>query len=293
MGWLEGAKHVVKDELIEIIEWLDSSRDTLAYRFEDHDHEIKRGARLIVRESQAAQFVYEGQYADLFQPGLHTLTTANIPVLTTLKGWKYGFESPFKAEVYFLTTRLFAGNKWGTAHPVLLRDADLGLVRARAFGTYDVRITAPALFLREIVGTSPVLGLETFAETMRARIVSVFSEMLAVAAVPIIDAATRYRELGRALTEPINAVLSSTYGLTLGQFVIENVSVPSEVEAAIDKRASLGAIGNLDEYVKLKLADSFATGGGGMAKMGAELAAGMALGQQLAAVFAPKAKADE
>lgn len=293
MGWLDGAKHIVKDELIEILEWLDSSRDTLAYRFEDHDHEIKRGAQLIVRESQAAQFVYEGQYADLFQPGLHTLTTANIPVLTTLKGWKYGFESPFKAEVYFLTTRLFAGNKWGTAHPVLLRDADLGLVRARAFGTYDVRITAPALFLREMVGTSPVLGLDAFAETMRSRIVSVFSEMLAVASVPIIDAATRYRELGRALTEPINAVLSSTYGLTLGQFVIENVSVPTEVEAAIDKRASLGAIGNLDEYVKLKLADSFASGGGGMAKMGAEMAAGLALGQQLAAALTPKVKADE
>ena len=135
-----GLMDFIKGELIEIIEWTDDSRDTLSYRFPDEDKEIKRGAQLIVRESQAAQFVYLGQFGDLFRPGKHTLTTDNIPVLTTLKGWKYGFESPFKADVYFVTTRLFTGNKWGTSNPVMVRDQDFGIVRLRAFGTYDFRI---------------------------------------------------------------------------------------------------------------------------------------------------------
>src|SRR5262250_645914 len=142
-----------KGQRIDIIEWTDASRDTLAFRFPDMDKEIKRGAQLIVRESQLAQFVYLGQYGDLFGPGKHTLTTDNIPVLTRLKGWKYGFNSPFKADVYYVTTRLFTGNKWGTANPVLLRDADFGMVRLRAFGTYDFKVVEPKTFLREVAGS--------------------------------------------------------------------------------------------------------------------------------------------
>ena len=139
-----GLMDFIKGELIEIIEWTDDSRDTLSYRFPDDDKEIKRGAQLIVRESQVVQFVYLGQFGDLFGPGKHTLTTDNIPVLTTLKGWKYGFESPFKADVYYVTTRLFTGNKWGTSNPVMMRDQDFGIVRLRAFGTYDFRIVERA-----------------------------------------------------------------------------------------------------------------------------------------------------
>src|SRR5215475_14106414 len=169
----------VRTQLIEIIEWVDDSRETLCYRFPDQDKKIKRGAKLIVRESQAVQFVYLGQFGDLFPPGQHTLTTANIPLLTRLQGWKYGFESPFKADVYFVTTRLFTGNKWGTSNPIMLRDEDFGVVLARAFGTFDFKITDPRTFLKEVAGTDNHFRLDEFADTMRSRIVSVFSEALA------------------------------------------------------------------------------------------------------------------
>src|SRR6201988_3301980 len=138
-----GILNFLKTQLIEIIEWTDDSRDTLSYRFPDDDKKIKRGAQLILRESQTAQFVYLGQFGDTFGPGKYTLTTDNIPILTTLKGWKYGLHSPFKADVYFVNTRLFTGNKWGTANPIMLRDADFGIVRARAYGIFDFRVVDP------------------------------------------------------------------------------------------------------------------------------------------------------
>ncbi|MEO8565170.1 MAG: SPFH domain-containing protein, partial [Betaproteobacteria bacterium] len=143
----------IKKQFIDIIEWSDDSRDTLSFRFPDEDKEIKRGAQLIVRESQIAQFIYLGQFGDTFGPGKYALTTDNIPVLSDLKGWKYGFESPFKADVYYVVTRLFTGNKWGTANPVMMRDQDFGIVRLRAFGIYDFHITDPKLFLKEVAGT--------------------------------------------------------------------------------------------------------------------------------------------
>ena len=162
----------IKGELLEIIEFLDDSRDTLSWRFPDEDKAIKNGAQLIVRESQAAQFVYLGQYGDCFGPGKHSLVTDNIPVLSRLKGWKYGFESPFKADLYFITTRLFTGNKWGTANPVMMRDADFGIVRLRAFGTFDFKIVNPPVFLTEVAGTDHHFRLDEFADTMRSRMVS-------------------------------------------------------------------------------------------------------------------------
>jgi membrane protease subunit (stomatin/prohibitin family) len=207
-----GLMDFIKGELIEIIEWTDDSRDTLSYRYPDDDKEIKRGAQLIVRESQVVQFVYLGQFGDLFAPGKHTLTTDNIPVLTTLKGWKYGFESPFKADVYFVVTRLFAGNKWGTSNPVMMRDSDFGIVRLRAFGTYDFRIVEPAKFLKEVAGTDQHFRLDEFADVMRSRIVSVFSDALASSKVPALDVAARYTELGDALLPLINPVIKAKYG---------------------------------------------------------------------------------
>ncbi len=173
-----GLMDFIKGELIEIIEWTDDSRDTLSYRWPDDDKEIKNGAQLIVRESQVAQFLYLGQFGDTFAPGKHTLVTDNIPVLATLKGWKYGFNTPFKADVYYVTTRLFTGNKWGTSNPVMMRDNDFGIVRARAFGTYDFRITDPKLFLKEVAGSDQHFRLDEFGDTMRSRIVSLFSEAL-------------------------------------------------------------------------------------------------------------------
>ena len=271
----------IKGELIEIIEWTDDSRDTLSHRAPDQDREIKRGAPLIVRESQVAQFMYLGQYGDTFNPGRYTLSTHNIPILTTLQGWKYGFETPFKADVYYVTTRLFTGNKWGTSNPVMLRDQDFGIVRVRAFGTYDFRIVDAKRFLKEVAGTDDRFRLDEFSDVMRSRIVSVFSEALAASKVPVLDVATRYTELGDALLPLINPVLRQKYGLEMVSFVLENVSVPAEVEQAVDKRSSMAAVGNLNDFVKYQMAQGLEKGGAGAGGIGAEMAVGLAVAQQM------------
>jgi excisionase family DNA binding protein len=276
-----GLMDFVRGQLLEIIEWTDDSRDTLSYRFPDQDKEIKRGAQLIVRESQLVQFVYLGQFGDQFGPGKHTLTTDNIPILTRLKGWKYGFESPFKADVYYVTTRLFTGNKWGTSNPVMVRDADFGIVRLRAFGTYDFRIVDAPRFLKEVAGTDDHFRLDEFADAMRSRIVSIFSEALATAKVPVLDVATRYTELGEALLPLINPVIAEKYGLEMASFILENVSVPPEVEQAIDKRSSMAAVGNLNDFVKFQMAQGLEKGGAGAGGIGAEMAVGLAMAQQM------------
>jgi len=276
-----GLKEFVKGELIEIVEFSDDSRDTLAYRFPDEDREIKRGAQLIVRASQAAQFVYLGQFGDLFQPGQHRLTTDNLPLLATLKGWKYGFESPFKADVYFVTTRLFAGNKWGTSNPVMMRDEHFGVVRLRAFGTYDFRVTDVPRFLQDVAGTDSHFRVDEFADAMRSRIVSVFSDALAASRIAALDVAGRYRELGDALLPLINPVVKAKYGVELASFVLENVSAPPEVEQAIDARAGMAAVGNLNDFVKYQMAQGLVTGGSGAAALGAEMAVGLSIAQQM------------
>ncbi len=273
----------IKSQLIEIIQWEDDSRDTLSWRFPDTDKEIKRGAQLIVRESQVAQFVYLGQFGDTFGPGKHSLVTDNIPVLSQLQGWKYGFESPFKADVYYVTTRLFTGNKWGTSNPILMRDADFGMVRVRAFGTYDFRVVDAKTFLKEVAGTDAHFRLEEFQDTMRSRLVSVFTEAVATSKLPVLEIATRYSELGAALLPVLNPILQSKYGLELGSFIVENVSVPAEVEQAIDKRSSMGAVGNLNDYVKFQLAEGLGKGQGGAGGTAAELAVGFGLAQQMMA----------
>jgi excisionase family DNA binding protein len=266
---------------IEIIEWTDDSRDTLSYRFPDEDKEIKRGAQLIVRESQMAQFVYLGQFGDLFRPGKYRLVTANIPILTRLQGWKYGFESPFKADLYYVTTRLFTDNKWGTSNPVMIRDQDFGIVRLRAFGTYDFRIVDVPRFLKEVAGTDDHFRLDEFTGVMRSRLVSVVSEALATSKIPVLDIATRYKELGEALLPLINPTLREKYGVEIPAFVLENVSVPPEVEQAIDKRASMSAVGNLNDFVKYQMAQGFEKGESGAAGIGAQMAVGMGIAQQI------------
>jgi excisionase family DNA binding protein len=270
----------LKRQFIDVIEWTDDSRDTLSFRYPDDDKEIKNGAQLIVRESQVVQFVYLGEFGDTFGPGKHTLTTDNIPILTNLKSWKYAFNSPFKADVYYVTTRLFTGNKWGTSNPIMMRDADFGIVRVRAFGTYDFHIVEPKLFLREVAGSDQNFRLDEFADTMRSRIISVFSDALATAKIPVLDLATRYQDLGEALLPLINPVVQAKYGLEITSFILENASVPPEVEAAIDKRSSMGAIGNLNDYVKFQMAQGMEKGGG-TGGTATELAVGMALAQQI------------
>ncbi len=272
----------IKGEFIDVIEWTDDSRDTLSYRFPDDDKAIKNAAQLIVRESQVAQFVYLGEFGDTFKPGKHTLITDNIPVLTKLKSWKYGFNVPFKADVYYVTTRLFTGNKWGTANPVMLRDKDFGIVRLRAFGTYDFKIVEPKVFLKEVAGSDFHFRLDEFTDTMRSRMVSIFTDALASSGIPALDMATRYTEMGEALLQLINPQVGPKYGLEVTSFLVENVSVPPEVEQAIDKRSSMGAVGNLNDYVKFQMAEGLGKGaGGGMGGTAAELAMGMAMAQQM------------
>ena len=278
-----GILDFIKGEAIDVIEWTDDSRDTLSYRFPDEDKAIKNGAQLIVRESQVAQFVYLGEFGDLFTPGKHTLTTDNIPILTKLKSWKYAFNSPFKADVYYVVTRVFTGNKWGTSNPIMMRDADFGIVRLRAFGTFDFKIVDVPKFLKEVAGTDDHFHLDEFADTMRSRIVSVFSDALASSKVPALDVAARYMELGDALLPVLNPIVTSKYGLEMTSFVIENISVPAEVEKAIDQRSSMGAVGNLNDFVKFQMAQGMAQpgSGGGAGGMAAQMAVGMAMAQQM------------
>src|SRR2546423_5361151 len=276
----------LKTQLLDIIQWEDDSRDTLSWRFPDNDKEIKRGAQLIVRESQTVQFIYLGQFGDTFGPGKHTLATDNIPILSTLQGWKYGFESPFKADVYFVNPRLFTGNKWGTSNPVMLRDPDFGIVRVRAFGTYDFKVIDVKTFLKEVAGTDNHFRLDEFLDAMRSRLVSVLSYALASSKVPVLDVATRYTELGDALLPLINPQTTAKYGIEIGSFIVENVSMPPEVEGAIDKRSSMAAIGNLNDYVKFQMAEAMTKGeGGGTAGAAAQLGAGLAMGQQMMAAM--------
>jgi membrane protease subunit (stomatin/prohibitin family) len=257
----------INRQFIDVIEWVDDSRDTLTWRFPDDDKQIKNEAQLIVREGQVAQFVYVGRYADTLGPGRHTLTTENIPILSDLLGWKYKFQTPFKADVYYVVTRVFAGNKWGTANPVMMRDADFGVVRLRAYGTYDFRIVDPVRFLKEVAGTDHHFRLDEFHDVMRSRIVSVFSETLARSGVPALEVASRYGELGAALLAPLNDAMRELYELELTAFVIENVSVPPELEQALDQRGAMTAIGNLEDFVRYNMARALAEGKAGAARL--------------------------
>lgn len=270
----------LKGEYIEIIEWTDDSRNTLTHRFPDADKAIKNGAQLIVRESQRAQFLYLGEFGDAFGPGTHTLTTGNIPVLTRLRSWKYGLESPFKADVYFVNTRLFTGNKWGTTNPVMMPDDNLGVARVRAFGTYDFQIADVRTFIREVAGSDHDFTVDECIDAMKSRIVSAFSDAIAAAKIPVLHMASRYREIGDALLPVINPVIQKKYGLQLASFVVENVSVPAEVEHAIDKRSSMAAVGDLNEYVKFQVAQGMEKGGSS-AGVATELAVGLSMAQQI------------
>jgi membrane protease subunit (stomatin/prohibitin family) len=281
-----GLMDKLRGEFIDIIEWLDDSRDTIVWRFPRYDNEIKMGAKLVVRESQTAVFVNEGQVADAFPPGTYTLETQNLPVLSTLKGWKYGFNSPWKAEVYFVSTRLFTDMKWGTQNPVIVRDPEFGMVRLRAFGAYAARVLDATKLLRELVGTDPQFRTEEVQEYLRQMIVSRLGSALASANVPMLDLAAQQQTIG----SKIGAVLSedlANVGLTIPTFIIENISVPPEVEAALDKRTQMGILGDLNKYTQLQAANAMeaaATNRGGSGE-GMGLGMGVALGQQMARAF--------
>ncbi|WP_134767226.1 SPFH domain-containing protein [Nocardioides sp. 1609] len=286
-----GLMDAIRGEFIDIIEFLDDSRDTLVWRFPRHDNEIKNGAQLVVREGQQAVFVNEGQIADVFGPGTHSVETKNLPILSTLKGWKYGFDSPFKAEVYFVGTRQYTDMKWGTQNPVTLRDAEFGMVRLRAFGTYALRITDGAKLLRELVGTDPQFRTEEVSEFLRQSIVSQLGTALAQANVPMLDLAANQQGIADKLALTLSEQLGSM-GIEIPRFVIENISLPKEVEEVLDKRTSMGVLGNLDQYAKFQAATAIgdAANNPGGAGEGVGLGVGVALGQQMAGALAPQAQ---
>ena len=287
MSLMDKVKEAASNQFIEVIEWLDESKDTLLYRFPVYQQEIKNGAQLIVRESQAAVFVFEGQVADVFTPGRYTVEGGNTPILSKLGAWKYGFNSPIKSEVYFVNTKQFTDMKWGTSNPIMLRDADFGIVRLRAFGAYSLRVADPSEFIKQVAGTNAHFQTEDIDGQLKRAIVTEFSDALGELKVPALDLAAQYKEIGEAIRGKINEDFKG-YGLEVTKFYVENVSLPPEVEAAMDKRASMGALGDAQKYMQFlaayALRDAAQNEGGG-AGLGAGLGAGFAVGNQMANVF--------
>jgi membrane protease subunit (stomatin/prohibitin family) len=268
----------LKGELIDIIEWLDDTPDTLVHRFVRYDNEIKYGARLVVREGQMAVLISEGKLADVFEPGTYRLETRNMPILATLKGWRYGFSSPFKAEVYFCSTRRLTNMKWGTPGPVTMRDPELGAVRVTAYGLYAIRMKEPALFIREIVGTDGTFSTASIEDNLRGKIASHIKEALPQAGIPVLDLEGKVVLLGETLRNRISPAMEA-FGLELTEVQVQDIGLPAEVEQAIDKAGAMRAIGNMQEYTSYETASAIrdaANNPGGLAAAG--VAAGIGLG---------------
>ena len=267
-------------EFVDIIEWTDDSSDTMVYRFERHGNEIKYGAKLTVRESQIAVFINEGEIADILKPGMYQLETRNLPVLSTLQHWDHGFSSPFKAEVYFFNTRQFTDLKWGTKNPIMMRDSEFDMVRLRTFGTYSIRITDPKVFINEIMGTDGHFTVDEISDQLRDIITSRYATILGKLEVPVLDLASNYDSLSGFITEKISPEFKQ-YGLELTKVLVENISLPPEVEKALDKRTSMGVIGDLDKYLKFGASESMQSGNSSTASSAMEMGVGLAMAQSM------------
>ena len=277
----------LRGEFVDIVEWLDDSNDTMVYRFKRYDNQIKYGAQLIVREGQVAVFIDKGKLADVFSPGMYQLETGNIPILSTLQGWKHGFSSPFKAEVYFVSTRKFTNQKWGTKNPIMLKDAEFGPIRLRAFGNYVIRVKDPQIFIREVVGTDGHFTTDEITDQLRNIIITRFVDHLAESKIQALDIASNYNELGEKIGEII-APDVALYGIELSQLLIENISMPPAVEEALDKRTTMNILGNLNEYTQFQTAEAIkdaASNPGGLGAAGVGVGAGFAMGGQMAQSF--------
>ncbi len=286
-------KDFIKSQFIEVIEWLDDSGNTMVYRFPVQGQEIKIGARLTVRESQFAVFVNEGRIADVFNPGLHTLSTRNLPILTKLKAWKHGFNSPFKAEVYFVSARQFTDQKWGTSNPVMLRDPELGAIRLRAFGIFSFKVDDPSVFMREIVGTDGHFTTEEINGQLKGLTISGFSDLLGESNIAAFDLASKYDELSAKAKAKLDSEFKS-HGLSLSKFYVENISLPAEVEKMLDKRASMGVVGDLNRFTQFQTAKAIETAAenpGGVAGAGVGIGAGVAMGQSMMGAMGNQAQA--
>jgi len=283
-----GLGKIIKGEFIDVIEWLDNSTDTLVYKFPDEDKAIKNGAQLTVRESQAAVLVNEGVIADVYGPGRHELSTNNMPILTKLKSWKYGFESPFKVDVFFVSTKQFVNEKYGTSNPVPMRDKEFGMVRIRAFGIYSFKVDDAGTFLKEVFGTCASYSTIDITGHLRNAIVSRLSDALAESGIPLLDMASQYNELSESAKQSF-APIFEEFGLALTSFYVQNVSVPEEVEKMMDAKTQMGIIGDMQQYAQFQTAqaikDAANNESGGLAGAGVGMGAGAAMGNMMAGMF--------
>ena len=276
----------LRAELIDIIEWIDDSHHTLVWRFPRYHNQIKNGAQLIVRPGQVAVFVHKGQIADVFEPGHYTLKTDNLPILSTIAGWKYGFDSPFKAECYFVSTKQITDMKWGTPNPIMLRDPDFGPIRLRAFGTYALKAIDPRALLQELIGTDEEFSSDEVSELLRSIINTAFADLLGESKIAALDLASHYREISEDLRKLVCERVDDEYGLEVTQLFIVNVSLPETVEKALDTRTSMGVIGDMNKYQQYQMgtamleAASNPAGGGAAEGMG--LGVGLAMANKMA-----------
>lgn len=277
----------IRAEFIDIIEWIDDTRHTLVWRFPRYQNEIKNGAKLIVRPGQMAIFVSEGRLADVFEPGTYDLTTANLPILSTLKGWKYGFNSPFKSEVYFVSTRPVTDLKWGTPNPIMLRDPEFGPIRIRAFGTYVLKATDPKALLHEIVGTDGEVSTDEVTELVRSIIIEAFTDLLGSSKVAALDLASKYRELATELRTLVVERIDDEYGLDCPQMLIVNIALPEEVEKALDTRTKMSVLGDLDRFQQYQMGEAMTVAAANPAGGGAADGLGLGIGLAMAGRMVP------
>ncbi len=276
-----GILDFLSGQFIDVIHWTDDTQDTMVWRFEREGHEIKYGAKLTVREGQAAVFVHEGQLADVFKPGLYMLETNNMPIMTSLQHWDHAFKSPFKSEIYFVDTTRFTDLKWGTKNPIMCRDPEFGPVRLRAFGTYSMRVTDAGKFLSEIVGTDGEFTADEISLQIRNIVVQEVSRVLAGSQIPVLDMAANTGDLGKLVADAIAPTIGN-YGLTIPEFYIENISLPEEVEKMLDKRTSMGIVGDLNRFSQFSAAEAMtaaAQNPGGAMGAGLGMGMGMMVGQ--------------
>ena len=265
--------NIIKGQLIDVIEWTDNTQDTMVHKYDMNGKEIMMGAQLTVRESQVAVFVNEGQLADVYTPGRYELSTSNMPIMTALKAWKFGFNSPFKADVYFVNTKQFLDRKWGTSNPVMMRDTEFGMIRLRAFGIYSFKVSDPTTFLKEVFGTSSLFTVDGVEGQIKRTLVSGLSDAIAESKIPALDLAANYDELSGYALNAMNPKLAPL-GLQLCSFVIENISLPEEVEKTMDRRTSMGVIGDMGKYSQYQAAEAMreaANNPGGVAGMGGQM----------------------
>jgi len=280
-----GLMDKLRAELIDIIEWVDDNHHAIVWRFPRFHNQIKNGAQLIVRPGQAAIFVANGKVGDVFEPGMYRLETKNLPLLSTLLGWKYGFDSPFKAEVYFVNTTVITDLKWGTPNPVMMRDSDFGPVRLRAFGTYTLRATNPATLLAELVGTDSLYEADEISELLRSIVNNAFAEVVSSSQIPVLDLAMSYRDLSERMRQSVLEMVDDEYGIEIPQLHIVNISLPAEVEKALDVRTGMAVVGDMAAYQAYQVGSSMPIAAenpaGGLAGAGLGLGMGMAMAQPM------------